>query len=169
VAGVEAAFVSILVAIFVGLVTFVGISGFRQFSRAKNELNQSIQRLEQESARNKHQVDLLASQLREANETAIKNIESRVSFYRYFLLGELCYNSSDFGGALTYFRKAAAFNHSASEVQYFIARCLTYRNEIEEAVGLLEELRKSDYDSPSVLRALALAGGSRNPKSRSNC
>lgn len=96
---------------------------------------------------------------RRLNGDAIRMLEPEVvryhdSFRFYYLLGNACLRSGDFGGALTYFRRAREIKMRESGVLLGLAVLHLRRGETDRSVELYLEVLEAEPKNKRALRAL---------------
>ena len=152
---VTLAILTIIVTVLGIVIGFFGYSGYVGLRRTQAKADQNAKQLEDDARALRNQIQALEELIRENYNKLAERIESKVEFYRFYLLGQLSYDNSDFNQAYWYFEKAKQVEDS-KEINLKRARCLTYRNAVSEATSILEKLRQENPDDAEVIRALAL-------------
>lgn len=148
--------VGIITAFVVGIATFYGVNELRKFRR---DLRNKTTELE----RNRISLETLQKIMADNYQALDRKIEARVIFYKDFLLGKLCYDNSDFGGALIYLERASKEDESTPEARYYLARALIYGDKINTAISTVEQLLRDDPANALYIRAMGLAKRFKDP------
>lgn len=172
-AGFGLATITLITGSFIGLAGYFGWREVRSARKAYRSLGELTARnkaaaeiletrIKQDESRITSELAIVQGRLVEYEENLRKRVDDRIRVVRDLIAGELCYRNSDFEGALKHFSDANSKDPTDREVSYYLGRTLTYRNEVQKAVEVFENLlNESD---PRPLRGLALALRFHNPR-----
>jgi tetratricopeptide (TPR) repeat protein len=123
--------------------------------------------------RNRKAADSLRGDVESVNQSRLDlEIEDRLQSYenglrqevialsglmRELVAGELCYDRSDYEGALEHYSKVWAADHGNEEAGYYIGRSLTNLNRVDDAERIFKTLLDDNPNNFRAQRGLALA------------
>lgn len=159
--GVGVAIVGIMITILGTLASVAGIAGWRSARRLTVQLRDQTdvhaRKVADFSTEMEQRFALLQQDLSRERSDRQAEFEQAVRFTREVVGGEICYRTSDFNGAVDHYRSAAKLRPDDSEINYYLARALTYVGSPAEAIAILRNEVNQDPTNARAIRGLALA------------
>lgn len=155
--GTWVAAVGTLVGLLIAVASLLGISGAFFSRRALKKSQSDFEDLNARATKLAQDIERLSNDLKLGQQCALESVDKKVAVYRHLLAGELCYRNSDFNGGVEHFKRCLNLDQDHWEANYYLARCLTYQNNILHAEEILQKLLTQKPDEPLILRSLALA------------